>query len=125
MHAIDIGRICVKISGREAGKKCVVLEIIDKNFALITGPLKVNGVKRRRVNIGHIFPTEEKIKIDRGATDEEVEEVLTERTPKYRAASDVEIDTSALTVDQAVQRIADVFNGCPTHRNATGRHSSR
>jgi len=27
----------VKLSGREAGKKCVVLDVIDKNFALITG----------------------------------------------------------------------------------------
>ncbi|MCL6579800.1 MAG: 50S ribosomal protein L14e [Candidatus Bathyarchaeota archaeon] len=76
MPAIEVGRICVKISGREAGRKCIVLDVIDKNFALITGPREVTGVKRRRVNINHIEPTMEKIEIKRGASDEEVIEAL-------------------------------------------------
>jgi large subunit ribosomal protein L14e len=76
MPAIEVGRICVKISGREAGRKCIVLDVIDKNFALITGPREVTGVKRRRVNINHIEPTMEKIEIKRGASDEEVVEAL-------------------------------------------------
>ena len=77
MPAIEIGRICVKITGREAGRKCIVVDIIDENFALITGPRKVSGVKRRRVNISHIEPTEMKIDILREATDEEVIQALT------------------------------------------------
>ncbi len=72
MPAIEIGRICVKISGREAGRKCVIVDIIDENFALITGPKQLTGVKRRRVNIKHIEPTDKIIKIPRGASDEEV-----------------------------------------------------
>ena len=76
MPAIEVGRICVKIAGREAGKRCVIVDVIDKNFVLATGPLKVSGVKRRRVNVGHIEPTEAKIDIKRGATDEEVTEAL-------------------------------------------------
>jgi len=77
LAAIEVGRVCVKITGREAGKKCVVVDLIDKNFALVTGPRKVTGVKRRRTNVGHIEPTETKVKIKRGATDEEIVEALT------------------------------------------------
>ncbi|MCS7120071.1 MAG: 50S ribosomal protein L14e [Candidatus Bathyarchaeota archaeon] len=76
MPAIEVGRICVKLRGREAGKKCVIVDLIDKNFALITGPKSLTGVRRRRVNINHLRPMEEKIEIKRGATDEEVTEAL-------------------------------------------------
>ena len=76
MPAIEVGRICVKIVGREAGKKCVVVDLVDKNFVLITGPKKLSDIKRRRANIDHIEPTQEKIDINRGATDEEVTEAL-------------------------------------------------
>jgi len=74
--AIEIGRICVKQVGRENGKKCVVIDVMDKSFVLVTGPRKVTGVKRRRVNINHIMPLQEKIEVKRGASDEEVAQVL-------------------------------------------------
>jgi len=74
--AIEVGRICVKTVGREAGKKCVIVDVIDKNFVLVTGPKNVTKVKRRKVNINHIEPTTEKIDIARGATDEEIAEAL-------------------------------------------------
>ena len=76
MPAIEIGRICIKILGREAGKKCIILDVVDKNFVLITGPKTVSEIKRRRANINHLEPTREKIDINRGATDEEVTEAL-------------------------------------------------
>jgi large subunit ribosomal protein L14e len=76
MPAIEVGRICVKICGREAGKKCVIVDIIDKSFVLVTGPKSVTGVKRRRANINHLEPLAEKIEIKRGASDEEVIEAL-------------------------------------------------
>lgn len=76
MAAVEVGRICVKLAGREAGRRCVVVDIIDKNFVLITGPKDVSGVRRRRANISHIEPLEDKIEIERGASDEEIIEVL-------------------------------------------------
>lgn len=76
LPAIEVGNICVKILGREAGKKCVIVDVVDKNFVLITGPKTVSGIKRRRANISHIEPTGEKIEIKRGATDEEIAEAL-------------------------------------------------
>lgn len=74
--AIEVGRICVKLLGREAGRKCVVVDVVDKSFVLVTGPKKVTGVRRRRANVNHIEPLKDTIEIKRGASDEEVEEAL-------------------------------------------------
>jgi large subunit ribosomal protein L14e len=73
---MEVGRICVKTVGREVGKKCIIVDIVDKNFVLITGPRTVSGIKRRRANINHLEPTQEKIDVNRGATDEEVTEAI-------------------------------------------------
>jgi len=74
--AVEVGRICVKLLGREAGKKCVVVDVTDKSFIEITGPKELTGVRRRRANINHIEPTQDTIQIKRGASDEEVKEAL-------------------------------------------------
>lgn len=76
MPAIEIGRVCVKLSGREAGRKCVIVDVVDKSFVLVTGPKKVSGVRRRRANTNHVEPLQDKIDINRGASDDEVEEAL-------------------------------------------------
>jgi large subunit ribosomal protein L14e len=74
--AIEVGRICVKQAGREQGKKCVVIDVMDKSFILVTGPKKLTGIKRRRVNLNHVAPLEDKIDVKRGASDEEVTQAL-------------------------------------------------
>jgi large subunit ribosomal protein L14e len=76
MTAMEVGRLCIKTAGREKGKKCVIVDIIDKSFVLITGPKSLTGVKRRKANIKHLKPTEEKIKIKKGASDEAVLKAL-------------------------------------------------
>jgi large subunit ribosomal protein L14e len=83
LPAIEVGRICVKIAGREAGQKCVVVDLIDKNFVLVTGPPKITGVKRRRVNVNHVEPTEKKIKIKRGDGDEEIASAIDSGTKSF------------------------------------------
>ncbi|MCS7140473.1 MAG: 50S ribosomal protein L14e [Candidatus Nezhaarchaeota archaeon] len=76
MPAIEVGRICVKNAGRLAGRKCVIVDVIDENFVLVTGPKEVTGIKRKRANVKHLVPTQEKISISKGASDEEVKAVL-------------------------------------------------
>jgi large subunit ribosomal protein L14e len=76
MPAIEVGRVCVKVAGRESGRKCVIIDVMDKSFVLVTGPKKVTGVKRRRVNINHVAPTEVAIQIKRGASDNEVTQMI-------------------------------------------------
>lgn len=72
MAAIDVGRVCMKTQGREKGNKCVIIDVIDRNFVVVTGP----EVKRRRVNMDHLMPLDETVEIQRNATDEEVYGIL-------------------------------------------------
>lgn len=69
---MDVGRICVKIAGREAGRQCVVVEVLDQNFVMIAGP----KVKRRRCNITHLEPTDKRIDIPPGADDETIKRAM-------------------------------------------------
>ncbi len=59
MPAIEVGRICVKIAGREAGEKCVIVEIIDDNYVEVVG----STIKNRKCNIKHLEPVDQKIEI--------------------------------------------------------------
>ena len=74
MSAMDVGRVCIKLTGREAGKKCVIINVLDRNFVMVTGP----KVRRRRVNMNHLKPIDEFVNISRNAADEEVASVLTD-----------------------------------------------
>ena len=77
MPSMEVGRICVKLVGRGTGRKCVVVDVVDKNFVLITGPKSVTGVRRRRTNVDHLEPTPESVEVKKGAADDEVEKALT------------------------------------------------
>jgi large subunit ribosomal protein L14e len=74
--AFEVGRVCVKTAGRDTGRRCVVVDLMDKNFALVTGPKSVSGVRRRRVNVNHLKPLEEKLTIEKGASDEQIAALL-------------------------------------------------
>lgn len=72
MSIYDIGRICIKTMGREAGKYCVIVDVIDKNYLLIDGL----SVRRRRVNYKHIEPTTDIIDFKKGADHNAVEAAI-------------------------------------------------
>ena len=75
---IEIGRTCVKLAGRDAGKKCAIIDILDKNNVMIDGE-----TRRRKCNILHLELLEETIKIGKNASHEEVCKALgTETTEK-------------------------------------------
>jgi len=76
LPAIEVGRVCVKLFGRESGRKCVIVDVIDKSFVLVTGPKTVSGVKRRRTNINHVEPLQDKLDVKRGASDEDVADAI-------------------------------------------------
>lgn len=88
MSSIEIGSLYIKTTGKDKGKRCIIVDLVDKNFVLVTGPPQITGVKRRRVNLKHLSPTEEKIDVKKGATDKEIEQVLTKgkSTPKKAPA---------------------------------------
>ncbi len=68
---IDIGRICVKIAGRDAGKKCVVIDVLDETTVLIDGE-----TRRRKCNIMHLEPLDKTVEIKKNASHEEVAKVF-------------------------------------------------
>ncbi|MBW3004773.1 50S ribosomal protein L14e [Candidatus Woesearchaeota archaeon] len=64
---IEVGRLCIKTAGRDAGKKCVIVEILDERFVLIDGE-----TRRKKCNHLHLEPLEEKIDIKKGASHADV-----------------------------------------------------
>jgi large subunit ribosomal protein L14e len=76
MELYEIGRVCVKTTGRETGSYCVIITEKDGSFVEITGPKDISGVRRRRCNIRHLEPLELKIEIKSGANDDEVSKAL-------------------------------------------------
>jgi large subunit ribosomal protein L14e len=64
---IEIGRLCVKLAGRDAGKKCVVIEVLEENFVMIDGE-----TRRRKCNIIHLEPLDEVLKVKEKASHADV-----------------------------------------------------
>ncbi len=69
---IEVGRLCLKIAGRESGRYCVVVKKMDENFVMVTGPMELTSVKRRRCNIDHLEPVMETLNIKSDAPDSEI-----------------------------------------------------
>jgi large subunit ribosomal protein L14e len=71
MSLFEVGRLAMKIAGRDAGRKCVVVETIDNNFVTIDG-----DVRRKKVNIKHLEPLTETIDIKDKASHDEVKKAF-------------------------------------------------
>ena len=69
----QIGRLCVKIAGRDARKKCLVIEILDDNFVMIDGQ-----TRRKKCNVKHLEPLDKILKIKKSASHKEVVDALKE-----------------------------------------------
>ncbi len=66
---LEPGRVCVKIAGREAGKHCAILEVVDANYVVVEGP----EVRKRRTNVAHLEPLADKIDAKKGAKQQLIE----------------------------------------------------
>jgi len=69
---IQVGRVCRIVRGKNAGRYCVIVEKIDKNFVKISG----EGIKARRININHIEPLPKVLKIKKSDTPKKITELL-------------------------------------------------
>ncbi len=67
----EVGRICYKIAGRDAGKLGVVVSKREGNFVMLEGE-----VRRRKCSISHIEPLDKMVKVKEGASFEEVKKAL-------------------------------------------------
>jgi len=64
---LEIGRLCIKTAGRDAGKKTCIVDIIDSKFVLIDG-----ATRRRKCNVSHLEPLDKVINIKKNASHEEI-----------------------------------------------------
>ena len=67
----NVGSVCVKIAGRDAGKTCVVIEAAKSGFVVIDGE-----TRRRKCNVRHIEPTGQEVKVAANASHLEVMKAL-------------------------------------------------
>jgi large subunit ribosomal protein L14e len=63
----EIGRVCVKLAGRDAERKCVVIDNMDDGHVMIDGQ-----TRRRKCSTSHLDPTNIIIKIKKNASNSEV-----------------------------------------------------
>ena len=67
MALFDVGRMVMKIAGRDAGRKAVVVEVLDSQFVLIDG-----NTRRKKVNVKHLEPLAQALNIESGASHNDV-----------------------------------------------------
>jgi len=66
-NVMQLGRLCVKLAGRDAGNHCVIVEKVDNLTVLIDG-----GVRRRKCNINHLLPLRKVLNVKEKASHEDV-----------------------------------------------------
>jgi len=81
----DVGRICVKIAGRDAAEKCVIVEVLDDKYVVVDG-----ATRRRKCNKLHLEPLNQTLDIKEKASHDDVvkafkEAGLESRTTKPKA----------------------------------------
>jgi len=64
---MEIGRLCVKLAGRDAGEECVVVDVLDNNNVLVDG-----NTRRKKCNIMHLEPLDQVLKIKKNASHDDV-----------------------------------------------------
>lgn len=67
MSIFEVGRLCVKLAGRDAGRKCVVVETVAEGYVVVDG-----DVRRKKVNVKHLEPLETMLKLKAKASHAEV-----------------------------------------------------
>jgi len=69
----EVGRLVIKVSGRDAGRLGVVVKELDENYVVVSGPKKLTGLRdNRKVNKKHLRPLEIKIEISENPSEDEL-----------------------------------------------------
>lgn len=63
----EIGRVCVKIAGRDAHRVGVIVDTLDARQVLIDGQ-----VRRKKCNMSHLEPLQQIVPLNKNASHEEV-----------------------------------------------------
>lgn len=69
VKVMDVGRVCYKTLGRNAGEKIVIVGSAKGNDVIVKG----EGKLLQKCNIRHLFPTKETVKV-KEVSEKELEE---------------------------------------------------
>jgi large subunit ribosomal protein L14e len=69
----NVGRVCVKLAGRDAGQKCVIVEVLDDKTVLIDGM-----TRRRKCNKVHLEPLNQTVDLKQKASHDDVAKAFKE-----------------------------------------------
>ncbi|HLD33582.1 MAG TPA: 50S ribosomal protein L14e [Candidatus Nanoarchaeia archaeon] len=101
----NIGRLCSKIAGRDAGKQCVVVDVVNQHTVLVDGE-----TRRKKVNVQHLEPLQTVLDLKKGASHEDVKRAfehiglkVLETKPKKKGAKPVFARTSKKTSKAAAK----------------------
>ncbi|MCF7798704.1 50S ribosomal protein L14e [Candidatus Woesearchaeota archaeon] len=76
----EIGTVCIKLAGRDAGKKCVIIDVVDDVYVFVDGE-----TRRRKCNVAHLEPLASKLDIKKGASEADVAKAFETVNVKYVA----------------------------------------
>ena len=108
-----VGDLCLKLAGRDAGKRCVIIKNVDEKTALIDGE-----TRRRSCNLRHLAQLHTQLPIKENASHAEVlsqfksvlgldlKKVERTRTPLSTSKPAKEHRTKAVAPQEASPRLA-------------------
>jgi large subunit ribosomal protein L14e len=67
----EVGTVCVKIAGRDAGQTCVIIEEAKDGFVIVEGE-----TRRRKCNVRHLEATGKTVSVKAGASHADVMKAL-------------------------------------------------
>ncbi|HLD80077.1 MAG TPA: 50S ribosomal protein L14e [Candidatus Nanoarchaeia archaeon] len=67
----EVGRLCVKIAGRDAGRTCVVVEAMSNGYVVVDG-----DVRRKKVNVKHLEPLDKTVSVKSKASSADVKKAF-------------------------------------------------
>lgn len=79
---VEIGTLCVKTAGRDATQFCVVVEKLSDNYVLIDG-----NTRRKKVNVSHIEPLNQKLSIKESSSTKDVLEAFEKQGIEVKKSS--------------------------------------
>lgn len=80
---LEIGRVVIKTTGRDAMQYGVIVEVLDENFVMLDGQ-----VRRRKVNVQHIEPLMKTVDVKKGADTKTVVKALNDAGFEFQARAE-------------------------------------
>jgi len=71
MSLFEVGRLCVKLAGRDAGRTCVVVEEVGNGYVVVDG-----DVRRKKVNVRHLEPMDRTVDLKSKAAHADVKKAF-------------------------------------------------